>query len=70
MTEKTTKSKQGGARPGAGRPREVQDPARLTVDFERPDLDALAAVAAERGESIAAAVRRVVRGYLKRLGRI
>lgn len=64
------KSRRGGYRPNAGRPREVQDPARLTIDFERGDLDAVADVASERGESLAQAIRRIVRSYLKRSGRL
>jgi hypothetical protein len=43
---------------------------RLTVDFERPDIDALSALAAERGESMAAALRRILHGYLTRSGRL
>lgn len=60
----------GGARPRAGRPREVQDPVRLAVDFERVDAEALADLARKRRESVAALLRRIVHGYLKRIGRI
>jgi hypothetical protein len=59
----------GGARPGAGRPRTVQEPARIAVDFEKPDLEALRALAERRGTSIAELVRRAVSQYLRRAGR-
>jgi hypothetical protein len=67
---KKVKGKVGGWRPGAGRPREVQDPVRLAIDFERPDTEALSDLAAERSESVAATLRRIVHGYLKRSGRL
>lgn len=60
----------GGARPGSGRPRQVQDPMRLAVDFERPEFEALEALSRERDESLAVLVRRAVHAYLKRLGRV
>jgi hypothetical protein len=40
------------------------------VDFERADADALSALAAERGESVSAMVRRIVRSFLKRSRRV
>lgn len=59
-------SGRGGARPGAGRKRVVKDPERIAVDLERPDLDALRALAEERSTSVANLVRRAVAQYLKR----
>ena len=58
----------GGARPGAGRKRIVQDPERIAVDLERPELDRLRALAASRGTSVANLIRRAVSQYLKRSG--
>lgn len=65
-----TKTGHGGVRRNAGRPREVLDPVRLAVDFERPDADALSVLATERGESLAATLRRIVHGYLTRSRRL
>lgn len=59
----------GGARPGAGRKRLVSEPDRIAVDFEKPDLDALRALAKERGTSVADLVRRAVSQYLARTRR-
>jgi hypothetical protein len=56
----------GGARKGAGRKRIVQDPERIAVDLERPDLDAMRALAEKRGTSVAHLIRRAVSAYLKR----
>jgi hypothetical protein len=57
------------ARTGAGRRRIVQKPERIAVDLEKPDLDALRALAESRGTSVAALVRRAVTQYLRRAGR-
>ena len=59
----------GGARAGAGRPRVVKDPERIAVDFEKPDLDALRALAEHRETSVADLIRRAVAQYLRRAGR-
>lgn len=56
----------GGARPGAGRPRVVQDPVRLTVDYERADFEHLEAIAERRGVSVASVVREAVRTFVAR----
>ena len=56
----------GGARPGAGRKRIVANPERIAVDLEKPDLDALRALAEQRGTSVAALIRRAVASYLNR----
>ncbi len=63
------KSGWGGARPGAGRKRIVKEPERIAVDFEKPDLDALRALAERRGNSVADLIRRAVGQYLRRAGR-
>ncbi len=59
----------GGFRPGAGRPRVVQEPERIAVDLEQPQLDALRELASERGTSVADLIRRAVSQYLKRARR-
>ena len=56
----------GGARAGAGRKRIVADPERIAVDLEKPDLDALRALAEQRGTSVANLIRLAVGAYLKR----
>lgn len=60
------KNGRGGARPGAGRKPELKDPHRYTMDFEGPQMDALEAIAQERGTSIASVVREAVDAYLRR----
>ena len=62
--EKT--DRRGGARPGAGRKRVVQDPDRIGIDFERPDLEALRELALARNTSVANLVRTAVAQYLRR----
>ena len=59
----------GGARHGAGRKRIVQDPERIAVDLEKPDLDALRVLARDRGTSVADLIRRGVKQLLRRAGR-
>ncbi len=66
ITMAARKSRRGGARPGAGRKRIVQDPERIAVDLERSDLDAMRTLAEKRGTSIAGLIRRAVAAYLKR----
>ncbi len=62
-------SGRGGARPGAGRKRIVQNPERIAVDLETPDLDALRALAEARETSVADLIRRAVSQFLKRATR-
>ena len=59
----------GGWRPGAGRKRIVQDPVRLSIDHERPDVEALEAIAREQGVSVAHLVRKAVQAFVKRYGK-
>lgn len=59
----------GGRREGAGRKRVVQDPERIAVDLERPDLDALRAIGVERETSVANLIRLAVAQFLKRAQR-
>jgi hypothetical protein len=66
MTEKKSKGKRGGKRPGAGRPSTLKDPVRFLVTFERAEIDALEAIARERDQSIASLVRSSVTAYLRR----
>ena len=66
MTARRKKSGRGGARAGSGRPRIVQDPARIGVDFERRDMDALHELAKRRETSVADLIRRAVSQYLRR----
>jgi predicted DNA-binding ribbon-helix-helix protein len=47
----------------------VEDPVRLSVDYERRDIEALEEIARERGVSIASLVRKAVSAYLKRRGK-
>ncbi len=49
-----------------GRPRVVQNPRRLAVDFERGDVEALEEIADRRSVSIAHLLREAVRAYLRR----
>ena len=59
----------GGWRPGAGRKRIVQDPVRLSIDHERPDVEALEAIAEEQRVSVAHLVRKAVQAFVKRYGK-
>ena len=59
----------GGWRPGAGRKRIVQDPIRLSIDHERPDVEALEAIAEAQGVSVARLVRKAVQTFVKRYGK-
>ena len=60
----------GGRREGAGRKRIVTDPVAFTLDIERPEMDALRAIADERDASVASLVRKAITTFLRRHGRI
>jgi hypothetical protein len=60
------RGKWGGRRPGAGRKPALQDPVSFTLEVERPEIEALEAIAAERRISIASVVREAISAYLKR----
>jgi predicted DNA-binding ribbon-helix-helix protein len=59
----------GGTRNRAGRKRIVQEPDRIAVDLEKPDLDTLRDIAADRGTSVAQLVRRAVSQFIRRTRR-
>jgi hypothetical protein len=69
MPKRKTRRGWGGARERAGRKRIVQNPERIAVDLEKPDLDALRTLAEERGTSVADLVRRAVAQFLRRARR-
>ena len=55
----------GGSRKGAGRPREIADPVRVTLDFERKQFDALRTLAEQVQISASALIREAVRRLLR-----
>ena len=66
MAKKSTKSRIGGPRPGAGRKPTLKKPVLRSVSFEKAQMDVLARIARRRGWTFAEAVRRAVAAYLKR----
>jgi hypothetical protein len=54
---KPAKGTRGGAREGAGRPPELVDPVRITIGFEREDLESLQTIGEGSGRSLASLVR-------------
>ena len=56
----------GGKREGAGRKPRVRDGVSFTGVLETADVEALEAIAEERGVSIASLVRAAVAAYVKR----
>jgi hypothetical protein len=66
VAARKTKGTWGGWRPGAGRKPTLRDPVSFTGDIERLDMDALEAIAEERGVSVASLVRAAVVAYVKR----
>lgn len=66
VVRRKTKGTLGGWRPGAGRKPTLKDPVSLTIDLEKPERDALQAIAAKRGVSVASLVRQAVDAFLKR----
>jgi predicted DNA binding CopG/RHH family protein len=66
VASKRKKDGRGGAREGAGRPALHEESADLTVRFDKRHLDALAALASERGLSTASLIREAVARYVAR----
>lgn len=66
VAAKKKASRRGGRRPGAGRKPLLREPARITIDMERADLDALSALAEQRAVPVAQVIRDAVRGVLRR----
>ena len=66
VAARKTKGTWGGWRPGAGRKPVLKDAVSFTGDVERDDMDALEAIAEEKGISVAALVRQAIRVFLKR----
>lgn len=56
----------GGARKGAGRPREIQDRVPVTIYFERADTEALRELSQQTGESASALIREAARRLIRR----
>jgi len=69
VPSRKTKSRRGGARPGAGRKPTLKDPVSMTLDLERPQKDALEVLAHQDGASVASLVRKAVATYLRRRGK-
>jgi hypothetical protein len=57
IVPKSSGTKHGGARRGAGRPRELTEPVRITLSFERKELEELHAIGDATGHSLASIVR-------------
>jgi len=66
VAARKTKGTWGGRRPGAGRKPIFEEHADRTIRFERAELEALEALAAEEGVSTSDVVRRLVRAYVAR----
>jgi len=66
MAARKIKGTWGGWRPGAGRKPIFEEHADRTIRFERAELEALEAVAAEEGVTTSDVVRRLVRAYIAR----
>ena len=66
MTASRKKASHGGRRPGAGRPRVLEDKVRIAVDIERADVEALEEIADDQERSVASLVRQAVSAFLRR----
>ncbi len=65
---KRKSSGHGGYRPGAGRPRALEDEVLLTVKIERRHKDMLDRTAKERGVTLSAVVREILEMFAKFTG--
>ena len=59
----------GGARPGAGRRSEVEEPVQFTLQLEKAEMDRLRDIAEKRGVPVARVVREALRAHLRRRGK-
>ena len=66
MTPRKKRGGHGGVRPGAGRPRTIEDPVSYRVNIEREDFDALRKMADGTGTSATEIVREAIRKTLAR----
>ena len=69
MAAKKKASARGGKRKGAGRPRVLEDRARLMVHLEQSDLDSLQEIAEEEEKSVGQVIREILSRHLRRRGR-
>ena len=69
MAAKKKASARGGKRKGAGRPRVLEDRARLMVHLEQSDLDSLQEIAEEEEKSVGQVIRGILSRHLRRRGR-
>ena len=69
VAESRKKSGHGGARPGAGRPKEMKDAVGYRLQIEREDLEALRALSRNRKLPVAELIRRAIRTLLRRQGK-
>ena len=64
------KPRLGGARQGAGRPREFKDKAQLVVQLELVEADALRELAWESRQPLSRYLRGLIQRHLKAKGRL
>lgn len=62
---KRARNGRGGWRPGAGRPRLVQAPQRVSLDVESETYDALARLADDARQPLAAYVRALLEQHVR-----
>ena len=66
VSARKKKGSWGGKRKGAGRWPRVPDGVSFTGQIPKPDMDALKALAEERGVPVASIVREAISAFLKR----
>ena len=66
VAERRKKSGHGGARPGAGRPKEMKNAVGYRLQIEQEDLEALRALSRERKLPVSELIRRAIRTLLRR----